>query len=131
MDLQKLHASLDPGLKLQCSLLASTLHAHYFVALRTFCTTVDASILSWHSVSALRCRDRIVQAFYGLTLDKLQPNLSSQFLAQKNVLYNVLKVLGNSMGEIEQYVAKLLPYMAVIRGCGLIISLHYVKDIKF
>ena len=37
------------------------------------------------------------------------------------------------MGEgikIEQYVAKLLPYMAV-RGCGLIISLHYVKDIKF
>ena len=39
----------------------------------------------------------IVQSIYGLTLNKLQHKLYQQFLVQKNVLYNILKVLRNPL----------------------------------
>ena len=40
----------------------------------------------------------IVQSFYGLTFNKLQQKCFQQFLVQKNVLYNILKVSQNPMG---------------------------------
>ncbi len=40
----------------------------------------------------------IVQSFYDLTLNKLQHKQFQLFLIQKNVLYNILKVLRNPMG---------------------------------
>ena len=40
----------------------------------------------------------LVQAFYSLTLDKLQHKLFHLFLIQKRVLYNILKVLRNPVG---------------------------------
>ena len=57
----------------------------------------------------------------GLTSHKLQQRLSKQFLAEKNVLYNILKFLRNPMGEsieIEPNVTKLLPYMAITHNNG-------------
>ena len=41
----------------------------------------------------------LVQSFYGLTFNKLQQKCFQQFLVQKNVLYNILKVSQNFMGE--------------------------------
>ena len=42
-------------------------------------------------------RAELVQSIYGLTLNKLQHKLYQQFLVQKNVLYNILKVLRNPL----------------------------------
>ena len=40
----------------------------------------------------------LVQSFYGLTSNKLQHKLFLKFQVQKNVLYNILKVLRNTLG---------------------------------
>ena len=45
----------------------------------------------------------VVQSFYGLTLNKLQHNCSQWFLVQKNVLYSILKVLGNPWEEVQKF----------------------------
>ena len=50
--------------------------------------------------------DLLVQSFYGLTLNKLQHKLSQQFLVQKNMLYNIQKVLRNHLGGKRKKVFK-------------------------
>ena len=47
----------------------------------------------------------LVQALYGLTLNKLQHKVSQLFPTQKSVLYNILKVLVNSLRGSERIIS--------------------------
>ena len=68
----------------------------------------------------------LVQSFYGLTFNKLQQKCSQLFLVQKNVLYNILKVLQNLMGGKHEKFAK----MVVIKWKNFFVKLKKISLVK-